>query len=435
MSQETQSGRWIGFRQPVLRVAPKEQGKKFNFTYEAHEAAGRRSLGRRRILDRVFVAHRSRRIARHSETFRVALSTGREDHRLTNTTGGFLKTASLVSRAAAAKQNLTPLEYMRKYGAFVVEDNVYNVHETAQVGATWRMPIDGAGTNVIAKNGKSCRREVDGAACAGFPTPRANWSFIQRRMKDWKWPEYAIPAYIKSHVHPDNIDHECREMLLVPTFRLPTLIHTRSGNAKWLYEISHRNPLWINPKDAENLDFKTGDLLGQHRYRLFRRQVWVTEGISPASSPARIILVVGGCRKMPGGERWSTALVDLKQVEPRQMDDAPHSTASSLSRATIPDSERIFWEDGGVHQNLTFPVHPDSISGMHCWHQKVRVDQARRRRQYGDVFVDTNKSHEVYKEWLENPPRAGAGQSTPPLWLPRSYKPAPEAYYLKKDEG
>ena len=32
------------------------------------------------------------------------------------------------------------------------------------------------------------------------------------------------------------------EMVLLPTFRLPTLIHTRSGNAKYLNEISHRNP-------------------------------------------------------------------------------------------------------------------------------------------------------------------------------------------------
>jgi hypothetical protein len=24
-----------------------------------------------------------------------------------------------------------------------------------------------------------------------------------------------------------------------------------------------------------------------------------------------------------------------------------------------PDSERVWWEDGGVHQNLTFPVQPD----------------------------------------------------------------------------
>ena len=38
---------------------------------------------------------------------------------------------------------------------------------------------------------------------------------------------------------------------LLPIFRLPNLIHTRSGNAKFLYEISHKNPLWVNPVDAK----------------------------------------------------------------------------------------------------------------------------------------------------------------------------------------
>src|SRR3990170_710439 len=40
MSHETQAARWIGFRQPILRVALAKQGKTFNTTYEAHEAAG-----------------------------------------------------------------------------------------------------------------------------------------------------------------------------------------------------------------------------------------------------------------------------------------------------------------------------------------------------------------------------------------------------------
>ena len=40
-------------------------------------------------------------------------------------------------------------------------------------------------------------------------------------------------------------------------------------------------------------------------------------------------------------------------------------------RSADPDTTRIWWSDTGVHQNLTFPVHPDPISGMHCWHQAV----------------------------------------------------------------
>jgi hypothetical protein len=26
----------------------------------------------------------------------------------------------------------------------------------------------------------------------------------------------------------------------------------------------------------------------------------------------------------------------------------------------------VWWSDAGVHQNITFPVHPDPVSGMHC---------------------------------------------------------------------
>jgi len=40
MSQETHAARWIGFRQPVLRVALAKRGKTFDLTWQAHEAVG-----------------------------------------------------------------------------------------------------------------------------------------------------------------------------------------------------------------------------------------------------------------------------------------------------------------------------------------------------------------------------------------------------------
>ena len=57
-------------------------------------------------------------------------------------------------------------------------------------------------------------------------------------------------------------------------------------------------------------------------------------------------------------------------------------------------------EDPGVHQNLAFAVHPDTWSGMHCWHQRVRIERPGPNDQYGDIFVDTKRSFENYKEWL-----------------------------------
>ena len=40
MSQETHAARWIGFRQPVLREVLRRQGREFEWTWQAHEAAG-----------------------------------------------------------------------------------------------------------------------------------------------------------------------------------------------------------------------------------------------------------------------------------------------------------------------------------------------------------------------------------------------------------
>jgi len=97
-----------------------------------------------------------------------------------------------------------------------------------------------------------------------------------------------------------------------------------------------------------------------------------------------------------------------------------------------PDSSRIFWSDGGVHQNLAFPVHPDPVSGMHCWHQKVVVARASPEDRYGDVLVDTERSRAVYREWLAKT-RPGPGLLRRPLWLDRPLRPAEEMFFLPKE--
>ena len=98
------------------------------------------------------------------------------------------------------------------------------------------------------------------------------------------------------------------------------------------------------------------------------------------------------------------------------------------------DSERIWWEDAGVHQNLTFPVQPDPISGAHCWHQKVRMEKPGPDDRYGDILVDTTRSHEVYRRWLALArPAPGPDGLRRPLWLPRVYRPALDAFFIRRD--
>ena len=75
-------------------------------------------------------------------------------------------------------------------------------------------------------------------------------------------------------------------------------------------------------------------------------------------------------------------------------------------------------------QNLTFPVQPDPISGMHCWHQKVTIQKAEPDDRYGDVFVDTERSHgSTSAGWPRHAVPVPGGLRRP-LWMNRPLRPA-----------
>ena len=98
-----------------------------------------------------------------------------------------------------------------------------------------------------------------------------------------------------------------------------------------------------------------------------------------------------------------------------------------------PDSQKVWWSEVGVNQNLTFPVQPDPISGMHCWHQKVTVTKAEPGDRYGDVYVDIEKSMEVFEEWqARTRPAAEHGKDglRRPLHLKRVCRPTDAAFQL-----
>jgi len=220
---------------------------------------------------------------------------------------------------------------------------------------------------------------------------------------------------------------------LLPIFRLPHLIHTRSGNSKFLYEIAHKNPLWINPGDAHTLgDIRTGDLVKVHtEIGFFVLHAWVTEGMAPGVVACSHHLGRWRVNKDDQVERMSSAWVDLKEVGKGQWKMRQLETVAPYE-SSDPETKRVWWSDAGVHQNITFPVHPDPITGMHCWHQMVRVEKAGADDRYGDTFVDTNLSHAVYLRWRAlTRPAPGPGGLRRPLWIPRVVRPEENAFYIR----
>ncbi len=425
MSQETHAAKWISFRQPVLRVAKERKGEKQESTRDSNpgevweedefwialswkiDPDG--SLGVRKYYESPY---------RPGERITVD-----EYYRwiFENSVPGLPEEAK--------KHGMSPLEYMRRHGAFLVEKDTYQSYlkklsakelEGAQEDSEGTVARAGAAIGVVAQ----------GAARVGFHTPSRKLELWSQTMADWGWREYALPAYIESHIHRKHMDVAKGEYPLVPTFRLPTLIHTRSGNSKWLYELSNTNPVWIHPVDAARIGVETGELVRvATRIGHYVNKVWVTEGMRPGVVACSHHL--GRWRLFDDmGSEWAT----FKAVREAQGNGRYRFRRIENIRpfaSADPDSKRVWWTDGGVHQNLTFPVQPDPVSGMHCWHQRVTVTRALAEDQYGDVCVDTKKSMEVYREWLAKArPAPGPGGLRRPLHFARAVKPTASAYRI-----
>jgi anaerobic selenocysteine-containing dehydrogenase len=443
-SYETHDAQWIGFRQPVLRAAREREGERITDTREVNpgevweenefwlelswriDPAG--ALGIRQFVESK---------AKPGERLGVDEYYG---HIFEHSVPG------LPERANA--EGLTPLEFMRRYGAFEVSKKVGAIYEEVvpadeledirrdRFGRVYTRAAKPASTNVVPipspdpddEGRRLVGVEVDGQILRGFPTPSGRLEFYSSTLATWGWPEYSLPTYIHSHIHPTRLLED--QSVLISTFRLPVQIHTRSANAKWLDEIAHTNPLWIHTSHAKRIGVATGDLVRvETEIGHFVVRAWVTEGIRPEVVACSHHM--GRWKLIDEGQRQMMATVSLDHSESvwglkREKGVAPYKSEDA-------DTLRIWWTDVGVHQNLTFPVHPDPVSGMHCWHQAVKVKPATAEDKYGDISVDTEKSRAAYLRWLSftRPADKHSPDGTRrPYWLLRPLKPAREFYRL-----
>ena len=468
-SQETHAGTWVTYRQPVLREYAEREGEEIEHTYEANPGEVWEEdefwidlswlidedgeLGIRQYFESPY------RDGEDGEPVKMTID---EYYRYVFEHEGKLQ-------ELAAEKEMTPLEYMKHHGAFEASTNDYELHEEPldpeileqedvfidQYG-TIRRWTDGERVPPVAERADggtahgydyeevtidaTDSREatetlgvmVDGEPRRGFPSPTGKQQFYSKTLADWGWDDekYTLPHYLKSHVHPDKVDYENGEMVFVPTFRLPTQIHSRSSNSKYLEEISHNNPVWVHTSDAKRLDVETGDLVRvETEIGYFVNEVWVTESIKPGliamshhMGQWKVNREETDGEIEEGGDGFGKVTVDLDNENSQW--GMRQAAGITPFESDDPDSERIWWNDGGVAQNLTHAPHPDPISGMHCWHQKVTVRPAEPDDYYGDIYVDTDQAFEIYRDWLDDTrPTPGPNGLRRPKWLKRPIAP------------
>ena len=220
-SYEQYDGQWVGFRQPVLRAARSRLGAPVTDTREVNpgevweenefwiELSWRidpdGSLGIRQY-------HESRE--RPGEKLTVDEYYGwMFEHSV----------PGLPERAAA--EGLSPLEWMRRYGAFEISRGQGAVHEqevpaaelsdvsVSPLGRVYSAAPAAPDPNIVPAGApppdEAGRRPagvmVDGVVRRGFPTPSGRLEFWSSTLAGWGWPEHALPGYIRSHVHPSRL--------------------------------------------------------------------------------------------------------------------------------------------------------------------------------------------------------------------------------------
>jgi anaerobic selenocysteine-containing dehydrogenase len=268
--------------------------------------------------------------------------------------------------------------------------------------------------------------------------------------------------HIVSHVDHSYMT-EKDSYALNTVFRLPYNIHTRSGNSKHLMEISqNHDPIWISTPDAARQGFKRGDairvnivdsvtgLASGH----FVAMAVPTEGVLPGTLACSHH---GGRWKLtnsvsiPNGvsdgkvnsqpvarnmndPKFMAASVDNAGKEGAQIKIENYNGTAGMNSFGVPvaelqmdgkegkltyvegikpfhterfadynrDSGNIWWDGlSGSWQNAVAAAHPDPISGMHCWHQKVILTPAEKGDKIGDIYVNYENNFKIYQGWRD----------------------------------
>jgi len=134
------------------------------------------------------------------------------------------------------------------------------------------------------------------------------------------------------------------------TYKVAVHTHSRTAHCKWLSEIKHDNPGWINSKTAAERGIKDGDLIKvKSRIGEITTTAHVTEGIIPG-----VIAI-----SHHFGRKHSGIFGSGKSSPIPGGGDAD------------PDAKNIWWDKHGAHPNSIIPNSSDPISGGQRWMDTV----------------------------------------------------------------
>jgi len=156
--------------------------------------------------------------------------------------------------------------------------------------------------------------------------------------------EPSLPTYLPIPHHQQLKEAEFH----LVTFQWNVHSHSQTANCKWLMEIVHRNPLWINEETARRMDLNNGDRVKiTSSLDSIVTPIFVTQGIHP-----RVVALSDSLGHWNYGR--------TAQGKPFQSQDDP-------------ETKLLWWgKDGtGVHPNPIIPILQDPLGEGQGWMDTV----------------------------------------------------------------
>lgn len=260
----------------------------------------------------------------------------------------------------------TGREIVPEYGLHMKEVSAADIAGTT---------VDAHGT--IHKNGKAIGVRRKGKNYVGFPTGNR---LINVRVDEWaKYGFNPMPTFKQIPWHKDMKEDE----MILTTYKINVHKQSRSASVKWLAEIMHSNPVWMNTETGAKMGVKTGDLVRiESAVGHMVTKAYVFEGIHP-----KVVAIPTAFGHWEYGRLATLKLKEKAAGEFGGQDDA--------------DLNNVWWEDKGVHPNAIIPTVVDPIGGSQGWFDTVvKVTKAGPNDKYGDVEGSWEKHLEAAKETM-----------------------------------
>jgi thiosulfate reductase/polysulfide reductase chain A len=290
-------------------------------------------------------------------------------------------------------------DYMKHYGVFVdtSQPKPYEVYKKPlsdkQLAGT---RVDAAGI-VYRTNDKGKESavgvQVGGKAVRGFATPSRKFEIhapeITQVASKLGIVDDGMPTFAPVPSH-HNLP---ADRFILTSFKWNVHTQGRTASQKYLTEIVHDNPMWINVATAKKLRLKSGDMVELTTYRpqsgpqdkpdqqafrgtgekigSARMRVFVTRGIHP-----RVVAVSNSLGWISGGR--ASEGKGGRRVEVAAQGVSPDAARAFGPAPVIDDLNAGVWWDtknggrgNGVNINALLPINPQPLVGMQAWFDTV----------------------------------------------------------------